>query len=157
MIVDFGSTQLDLESTKRQVTGLYHERFFWSRYLLQEDSSWLWALPSSDNPDKRWKLCFACLPSLSLASSSTLLLLPQHSLASGFQYRLKTSNSPGILQAFSARLVLKRLPTSWTEQLLDTWLFLYETIIVELPKHLSQSSRLLFSRYSFCCPLKNTD
>lgn len=36
-----------------------------------------------------------------------------------FQHTLKTSSSPGKLQAFSTRLGLLRQPALWTEQLLD--------------------------------------
>lgn len=55
-------------------------------------------------------------------------------LSSGFQHNLKTSSSPGILQAFSTRLGLIRHPALWAEQLLDSWPLQCETAIAGVPE-----------------------
>jgi hypothetical protein len=79
--------------------------FWWPRSKITEEGS----------------LGFACLPSLSLASSCKLSL--RHSFTtseptlSGSQYRLKTSSPPGALQGSRDRLGLLRHPTSQTEQM----------------------------------------
>ena len=89
-----------------------------------EGFSWLGHLWWEDPHTRTWKTeAFAfCLLALThadkliyLMAVASLLVVELASL--GFQCRLKTSNSPGILQAFSTSLGLLRHPAFWTERL----------------------------------------
>lgn len=81
------STQLDLESTKRQTAeGGHYCQGFLDRLFEVENPAYMQMISSSGSPnERRWKKeTFACLPSLLLADSSTVLLslLPRlHSFA----------------------------------------------------------------------------
>lgn len=86
-------------------------------------SGWQHLLVAAQKERRKWKkeaLLFACLSSLMLASSSILWLL--YSFADirtsffRFQHRLKTRNSPRILQAFDTKMELMRQLPLTTEQ-----------------------------------------
>lgn len=81
----------------------------------------MWAAPFSDSLHKRTRKKEALLwcPCLTLAGKFTCPLAPAlKPTSSGSQCRLKASNSPGILQSFSAK-VTSHL-TLWNEQLLHS-------------------------------------
>ena len=68
-----------------------------------------------------------------------VIVAKMKSRSSGFQGRLNTSSSPGILQNFSTRLGLQRHPISWTERLPDSHRFGRETATVGLARTHSAS------------------
>lgn len=74
--------------------------------------------------------------------------------SSGCQHRLKTSGSPGILQAIGARLGLPH-PVLWAEQLLDSQTLHCESVIVNYPGPLSSPLDIFHAISSV--PTENAD
>lgn len=105
---------------KTQATRHSCEGLSWSDCLKHKDLPWIWwhLLVAAGIRRQRRKLGFACLPSpcwqVHLSFRCSVPLPTLEATPSTFSLRLKTSRSPGILQAFSAKLEWPRHPASWT-------------------------------------------
>lgn len=102
--------------------------YFLSDYLKQKDTFQMIVVLSGGIPDKKNMkegiTAFNFLSSVFLASLSTLFCsippLMVEPASSSLQYRLKTSNAPGIFQAFNTRLIVMNHPGTWTKQLFNS-------------------------------------
>lgn len=121
------------ESTKTGASERHNrEGFSWLDHLCWEDPPYIWAIPSVaahiKRHGRRKLLHVACLPTLSLASSS--ILLPRRSCAAIRTYFFGSRASPGIPRNSSIRH-----PASGIKQLPDSWPVQWETASFNYPDH----------------------